>query len=117
MRKLLESNRLILVLYGCLLVSLASFFIIREQDILHQIHHELPLMFLVRFGVFWFVSLMIAIVLYLVHLSYYHLFLKSPDRTLARRVGYLTFWLGVGGGTLITVLLYLYHEYPDYFYL
>ena len=116
MRKLVERNGLVLLIYGCVLICLASFFIIREHHLVHLEHHDLPLMFLARFGVFWFVSIMIAVVLYLLHLSYFHLFLRAPEKMLARRAGYLTFWMGVGGVILISLVLYFYYKYPQVFY-
>jgi hypothetical protein len=116
MRKLVERNGLLLLVYGCLLICLASFFVIHESHLIHQRHHDLPVMFLARFGVFWFVSIMIAVVLYLAYLSYFHLFLKAPEKVLARRAGYLTFWLGVGGCILISLVLYFYYKYPQVFY-
>lgn len=113
----MESNRLILFVYGCLLLCLASYFVIREYRLPYLLENELPFLFLVRFGAFWFVSLMLAVVLYLGHLSYHYLLLKEPDKALARRAGLLTFWLGVAGGTGFALLLYLFREYPEYFYL
>ena len=117
MRRLIESNKLLLLLYGCLLVCLASYFVIQEHHLSYQLHHKLPLYFIARVGVFWFVSLMIAVVLYLAHLSYHNLFLKKPERVLARNAGYLIFWLGVAGGFLIFAVLCLFYQYPQYFYL
>lgn len=117
MRKLLESNRLVLFVYGCLLLCLASYFVIREHRLPHLLENKLPLLFLIRVAAFWFVSLMLAVVLYLVYLSYYSLVLKEPDKVLAKRVGILIFWLGVAGGTALLLLLYLYLKYPEYLYL
>ncbi|MER2997889.1 hypothetical protein [Pontibacter populi] len=117
MRRLMESNRFILFVYGCILLCLASYFVIREHRLPHLLENEMPLLFLLRFSVFWFVSLMIAVIMYLVHLSYSYLLLKERDKALARRAGFMTFWLGVAGGTGIVLLLFLYVNYSDYFYL
>ena len=116
MRRLIESNRLILFVYGCLLLCLASYFVVREHRLPHLLENEMPLLFLIRFSVFWFVSLMIAVILYLVHLSYNYLLLKERDKALARRAGFMTFWLGVAGGTGISLLIFLFRSYPEYFY-
>ncbi|MEJ8755975.1 hypothetical protein WG947_03125 [Pontibacter sp. H259] len=115
MRKLLESNRLLLCVYACLLLSLASFFIFREQRLSYLTDHKLPFLFLVRFGAFWFVSFMLAIVFYLAYLSYQPMLLKKPDKVLARRLGFYTFWLGIGIGVAVLVGLYLLYKFPYYF--
>lgn len=116
MRKLAEGNRLILIIYGCLLVCLASYFVFRDVQLAHELHHKLPLVFLIRFSLFWLVSLLIAVTLFLVQLSYHHLVLKEPDKVLARRAGYLAIGMGMAGTAGMGLVLYLFQRYPAYFY-
>ncbi len=117
MRKLMENNRVVLFVYGCLLLCLASYFVIREHKLPHLLENELPFLFLIRFSVFWFVSLMIAVVFYLGHLSYHYFLLKEPDKVLARRAGKAIFWLGVVIGGGLSTLIFLFRCFPDYLYL
>lgn len=108
MKKVINGSATLLWLYGCLLVCLASYYIIRENAIFEVSNHSLPLTFLVRFGVLWFLSLMIAVTFYLAHINYHRLLLKGPEKVLARRIGYITFLLGLAGGIgmLLTALLF-----------
>ena len=114
MRRILESNRLLLIVYACLLLCLASYFVTREPRILYQPESKLPLLFLIRFGVFWFVSFMIAVILYFARLSYQNIILKEPDKTLARRLGYYMFWLGVGLCVAVLTGLYFFINFPEH---
>ena len=115
MRKLIESNRLVLFMYGCLLLCLASYFVIREHRLPFLLDNDVPFQFLVRLGTFWFISMMIAVVIYLAHLSYNYLLLKEPDKALAKYAGLVTFWLGVTGSIILGMLLFLFKLYPAYF--
>jgi hypothetical protein len=117
MRRLIESNRLLLFVYACLLLCLASYFVIREHRLPHLLENKVPFLFLIRISAFWFVSLMIALILYLLQLSCSYLLLKERDKALARRAGFLTFWLGVAGVSGVSLLIFLFRRYPDYFYL
>jgi hypothetical protein len=113
----MESNRLLLFVYGCLLLCLASYFVIREHRLPHLLENKMPFLFLIRFSAFWFVSLMIALILYLLQLSCSYLLLKERDKALARRAGFITFWLGVAGGSGVALLIFLFRKFPEYFYL
>ena len=108
MKKVITGSTTLLWVYGCMLVCLASYFIIREKTIFEVSEHSLPLTFLVRFGIFWFLSLMIAVTFYLAHINYHRLLLKGPEKVLAKRIGYITFLLGLAGGIglLLTALLF-----------
>ncbi|MBB6612439.1 hypothetical protein H7F15_15435 [Pontibacter sp. Tf4] len=117
MRNLFHSNALLLLVYGCLMICLASWFVFRESYVLHELHNQLPLLFLVRFSLFWLVSVLIAVTLFLLQLSYYSLFLKEPDKKLSQRAGFVAIGLGITGCTGVALLIYLYQEYPSYFYL
>lgn len=115
MRKLIESNRLILFIYGCVLLCLASYFVIREHRLPFVLDNNVPIQFLIRLGTFWFVSMMIAVILYLAHLSHSYLLLKESDKALAKYAGLVTFWLGVAGCIVLGLLLFFYKLYPTYF--
>lgn len=117
MRKLLQSNQLLLLLYGCLVVCLASYFIIRDLRVIEQLQHRVPYLFLVRFSLFWFVSLLLAVTIYLAQLSSQQLQLTELDKVRAQWAGYATIALGMAGCAGVGLLLYLYRQYPAYFYL
>ena len=48
--------------YGCLLLLLAVFFLMGDQAI-HRPHSSLPVHFLMKFGTFWFISFVLALVI------------------------------------------------------
>lgn len=110
--KIISNYKILLLLYGGFVVIIGSFFLIGDTRLLNELHYKLPILFLIRFSVFWFMCLMIAVAGYLLHLSYNQLAMPEPDKAYAARLGKLALYIGITGSTLAFICFITLHQYP-----
>lgn len=103
---------MLLLLYGSIVIVIGSFFLVRDIRLMFELHHNLPLLFLLRFSVFWFMCLMIAVAGYFMYLSHNQLLLPEPDKVYAARLGRMAFYVGVTGGSLAFIGFVTLHRFP-----
>lgn len=112
MYKIVSNYKMLLLLYGSIVIVIGSFFLVRDIHLMFELHQDLPLLFLLRFSVFWFMCLMIAVAGYFVYLSYNQMLLPEPDRAYAARLGRMALYVGVTGGTLAFIGFVVLHQLP-----
>ncbi|MFT2007963.1 hypothetical protein ACMA1I_04745 [Pontibacter sp. 13R65] len=104
MKRLRVPITVIVSAYGSILLLLAAIFLMRDQT-LHSLQTTLPLTFLMRFGAFWFISFLLAVIIYLVNLNLNYMGIPATQRKHGTRLG--TFVLGAGSLFLMVALLLL----------
>lgn len=103
--KLLNAG--IIAAYTAVLIALAVSFLIADQSLLYRMHYELPLMFMVRFSAFWFLSFVLALSIFLYHLDANYINIPTSDKLYALRLGKLALWVGIAGGVLAVTFYFL----------
>ncbi|TXK49644.1 hypothetical protein FVR03_06010 [Pontibacter qinzhouensis] len=99
----------IVAAYGCILLLLAAVFLMRDQT-LTSMHKALPVYFLMRFCMFWFISFVLAIVFYLANLNLNYMGIPSIQKKHSLQIGTLA--LGAGSVfVLIALLLITYFQF------
>ncbi|MCJ8164658.1 hypothetical protein MKJ04_07355 [Pontibacter sp. E15-1] len=93
----------LLMLHAALLMFLSFYFLAREEYLMHTMRHRLPLQFLIRFGAFWFVSLLFTLSFFMFYTHRYKVQLP-----LARYYTVFTGRLAFGAGILILFFVALY---------
>jgi hypothetical protein len=73
----------------------------------HNTPSELPLDFLLRFGVFWFMSFILAFLFFAVHIRLHKYNLSEIEIAQSVKVGTYTFIAGLGAATLSGMLFYI----------
>lgn len=112
MNKLISNHKLLLLLYGAFVFMTGSFFLVKDVSLMQELHHKLPLLFLLRLSVFWFMCLMIAVAGYLLYLSYNQLAMPDPDKAYAARLGKIALYVGVTGGSVAFICFITLHRFP-----
>jgi len=112
MLKLISNYKVLLFFYGCAIVAIGFFFLALDNSLLHEVHFDLPLLFLIRFSVYWMMCLVIAVSGYLFYLSSRQLVMPRPDRVYAARLGKLALYVGVTGSTIAFVCFLTLRHYP-----
>ena len=97
----------IITTYGSLLLIIAFFFLMRDNSV-HKLQHALPLSFIFRFCTFWFISLVLAVVFFMVNLNINHYTSSESDKIKARRVGLLALGITLLGTVLAVAVVYLF---------
>lgn len=100
-------NAGIIAAYTAILIALAVSFLIADQSLLLRMHYDLPLMFMVRFSAFWFLSFVLALSIFLYHLDANYINIPTSDKLYALRLGKLALWIGLIGGVLAVTFYFL----------
>lgn len=100
-------NAGIIASYTAILVALAVSFLVSDQSLLYRMHYDLPLMFMVRFSAFWFLSFVLALSIFMYHLNANYINIPVSDKLYALRLGKLALWLGLLGGVLAVTFYFL----------
>lgn len=82
-----------------------------DTELLNKLHLKLPLLFLIRFSVFWLVCLIVAVAGYLLHLRYNQLAMPAPDKAYAARLGRLALYIGLAGSSLAFISFISLHGF------
>ena len=107
MEKVKGNYKALVTTYICLLLLLGSYLLLNGRFLMnHNTPSELPLDFLLRFGIFWFVSFVLALVFFVVHIRMHQYTLSDVEISQSAKVGTFTFIAGVCAATLSGVLLY-----------
>jgi len=112
MNKIFYDSKLLLTLYGSLLIIIGLFFLILDEQVLEETYRRLPLLFMIRFSIFWFMCLVVAVAGYLYYLSYTHINLPNPDKLYAARLGRLALYIGVAGCSMAFICFLTLRHYP-----
>lgn len=72
--------------YGMLLHLLASFFLVKQTAILQQTSEQLPLEFVARFGAFWFISFILALIIFSLYLRYKRVTITLSQKSHIKRL-------------------------------
>jgi hypothetical protein len=108
--RIISNHKILLFLYGSIVVIIGSFFLVGDAGLLQELHFNLPLLFLIRFSLFWLMCLMIAVAGYLLHLSYNQLAMPEPDKAYAGRLGRLALYIGIAGCTIAFISFITLHQ-------
>ncbi|MHA6249905.1 hypothetical protein ACXYMU_18360 [Pontibacter sp. CAU 1760] len=100
----------LLLLHCAILLFLSFYFLGREDYLLQYMHYKLPLHFLLRFGVFWFISFVFTLLVYLSYVRRYQLQMPVAERSFALLTGKYAFSFGaVAAALLMLLVFYLYN--------
>lgn len=107
MQRIKVSYKALIGTYVCLLLLLGSYLLLSGRFLLnHNTPSELPLDFLLRFGIFWFISFVLAMLFFVVHIRMHQYTLSDAEIAQSAKVGTFAFVAGVFMATLSGVLFY-----------
>ncbi|GAB3204236.1 hypothetical protein ABID22_002998 [Pontibacter aydingkolensis] len=107
MYRIKVSSKMLITAYVCLLLLLGSFLLLNGRFLMnHNTPSELPLDFLLRFGIFWFVSFVLALLFFVFHIRMHQYAFSEAEIAQSTKVGTFTFVAGVSMATLTGVLFY-----------
>lgn len=100
--------RSVFFIYCCALVVLGAYLLLSSPFLFnYNTPSKLPLDFLLRFGIFWFVSFVLALVFFLAHLKANEYAFSAAEVAQSSRIGAALFMAGVSVALVSGVVLYL----------
>lgn len=106
MRRIHSCHKLLFFVYSCALLALGSYFLVRDKVIMRSHYGDLPIDFIVRFGMFWFISFVLALLFFMLHIYLNKYYFSDSEILQSSKVGKLAFTLGTGAA-VAAVLLYV----------
>lgn len=107
MQKVKLDYKALILIYICLLLLLGSYLLLSSNFLMnHNTPSKLPLDFLLRFGIFWFISFVLALLFFVIHIRMHQYTLTSTEIIQSNRVGTYTFICGVGMAVISGLLFY-----------
>ncbi|MDX5422938.1 MAG: hypothetical protein LPK07_04740 [Hymenobacteraceae bacterium] len=106
MRYSAKDYKTLLTIYICLLLGLGSFFLMQDPKVLVRMQEKLPLIFLMRFAAFWFISMVLALILFLVHVRLNDIYLSDSEIALSAKVGKFVFAAGAATALVCICVFY-----------
>lgn len=107
MQKVKLDYRALITVYVCLLLLMGSYLFLSGNFLMnHNTPSKLPLDFLLRFGIFWFVSFVLALLFFAIHIRMHQYMLSSAEVAQSAKVGTFTFIGGVSMAILSGLLFY-----------
>ncbi len=108
MRRFRVNYKALITAYICMISLLGSYLLLNSQFLMnHNTPSELPLDFLLRFGIFWFVSFVLAFFFFAVHLRLHKYKLSDLEVAQSVKVGTYTFIAGISAATLSGIFFYI----------
>ena len=107
MLKIKVGYKTLIIIYVCLLLLLGSYLLLNARFLMnHNTRSELPLDFLLRFGIFWFISFVLALLFFVFHIRMHQYTLSDTEIAQSAKVGTYAFIAGVCMATLSGVVFY-----------
>ncbi len=106
MRKVRVLNSYVIVMYGCLLVILALWFLIHDMAVMHELNNNLPLTFIFRVMFFWFASFLLAIGVFMLNLNLNYIRITTADKVYAAKWCKFVLSSGLVGAVALVTFLY-----------
>ena len=79
----------------------------RDPTLMFHLHRQLPIIFLMRFGAFWFIGIIGAVLLFLLYLRLTRLYMSRTDRLYAVQLSKVILTVVTSGVALSAIALYL----------
>lgn len=109
MQRFRVNYKAIITTYVCLLLLLGSYLLLNSRFLMnHNTPSELPLDFLLRFSIFWFVSFVLALLFFVVHIRTNQYMFSEAELAQSAKVGIFTFVAGVCLATLSGIMFYTF---------
>ncbi|WP_299820810.1 hypothetical protein [uncultured Pontibacter sp.] len=107
MGKLKPNATALITVYICLLLLLASNLLLNSVSLTNFTSAGLlPLSFLIRFSIFWFISFVLALLFFVMHIRLHNCSFSDAEIAQSARVGTFTFITGVCMATASGILFY-----------
>jgi len=106
MRGSRPNSNVLFIFYGCVFLLLGSQLLMRDTTIMFHLHRQLPVVFLVRFGAFWCIGIIGAVLLFLLYLHQSRVFISRTDKLYAIRLSKLILTFVSTGAALSAVIIY-----------
>lgn len=102
-----QYSALLISLYASVLMGVAAYFLAPGKLQPHFLQDDVPIVFMLRFGTFWFCSFVLAILVYLFQVRRQSLAMSKLDRHRVVRFGAYAFSLGTLVAAVVASTLFL----------
>lgn len=104
MKGLFAFSRLLALIYSFIILALGFFFLTRDQFVMRTIRGEVPMDFYVRFGAFWFISFVLALLFFFFHLLFNKYYYTDAELTQSTMIGKMAFVVGTGAAAIAVIV-------------
>lgn len=108
MRQARVYNGIIISVYTGTLLIIAFYLLLHEESLLHKLRNQLPIIFIARFTLFWFISLLFALIVSLFSLRFTYLHMHGPERLYTLRLCKMVLSVGAIGVLMIAFAYYCF---------